>query len=59
MASDTEKLAESREILFGVSQALWTIAAVLRDREMPETARSVSDLAEMTCEFSTRSEKSA
>lgn len=52
----SKRLTEARELMFGASQALYTIAAVLKDREMPATASSVSDLAEMLGESSTRTE---
>jgi hypothetical protein len=50
--SKDELLIECREMLFGASQSLYVVSAVLKDREMPTTASSVSDLAEMLGEFS-------
>jgi hypothetical protein len=54
-----QKLAEVRELLFGAGQALYTIAAVLRDREMVHTATSVESLAEMLSESSVTFETEA
>jgi hypothetical protein len=50
--SPEAKLIECREMLFAASQTLYTIAAVLKDREMPATSSSANDLGSMLGEFS-------